>query len=107
MPSCPNCGHETERTEDWACRWCGYPLLSNGYSAVDIKDTRDTHYIRLTSAGREHLDSIRCVFDEKYASALGQLTIGETITIQGQYDGSIITIRMKDCSIVKVGIPHT
>ena len=34
MPKCPNCGRETARTEDWACQWCGYPLLSNSYKKV-------------------------------------------------------------------------
>ncbi len=34
MPRCPNCGRETERTEDWACRYCGYPLLSRAYRKI-------------------------------------------------------------------------
>lgn len=34
MPRCPNCGQETARTEDWACQWCGYPLLSNAYKKI-------------------------------------------------------------------------
>jgi ribosomal protein L37E len=35
MARCPNCGRETLRTEDWACQWCGYPLLSRGYKKID------------------------------------------------------------------------
>jgi len=31
---CPNCGRTTERTEDWACQWCGYPLLSESYQKI-------------------------------------------------------------------------
>jgi len=34
MPRCPNCGRETSRTEDWACQWCGYPLLSKAYKKI-------------------------------------------------------------------------
>ncbi|MFC1931400.1 hypothetical protein ACFLXJ_04305 [Chloroflexota bacterium] len=34
MPRCPNCGQKTARTEDWACQWCGYPLLSESYKKV-------------------------------------------------------------------------
>ena len=34
MPKCPNCGLETARTEDWACQWCGYPLLSPAYKKI-------------------------------------------------------------------------
>ena len=35
MARCPNCGQETKRTDDWACQWCGYPLLSGGHKKID------------------------------------------------------------------------
>jgi len=35
MRTCPNCGRLTLRTEDWACQWCGYPLLSRAYKKID------------------------------------------------------------------------
>ncbi len=35
MPKCPNCGRETLRTEDWACQWCGNPLLSDAFKKID------------------------------------------------------------------------
>ncbi len=34
MQRCPNCGRPTLRTEDWACQWCGYPLLSGAYKKI-------------------------------------------------------------------------
>ncbi|MFC1860944.1 hypothetical protein ACFLYL_01515 [Chloroflexota bacterium] len=34
MPRCPNCGREAARTADWACQWCGYPLLSESYKKI-------------------------------------------------------------------------
>ena len=34
MHNCPNCGRPTHRTEDWACQWCGYPLLSKAYKKI-------------------------------------------------------------------------
>jgi len=34
MRNCPNCGLPTRRTEDWACQWCGYPLLSESYRKI-------------------------------------------------------------------------
>ncbi len=34
MRKCPNCGQTAERTEDWACQWCGYPLLSEAYKKI-------------------------------------------------------------------------
>ncbi len=212
MLKCPNCGLETTRTEDWACQWCGYPLLSRSYeripktykqlkeeglfkpkpmpkpepepelvpeselepepepilesepaleserepilepqpepelvpepeleptqvamelnveelfsayeadgvaadakfankllkvtgvvAMIDVKEMLDTHYIRLTGAERNLLQSVRCVFDKKHAAVLNRLTIGQTVTVQGKYDGSIIEIRMIDCVLV-------
>jgi hypothetical protein len=35
MPACPNCGRQTLRTKDWACQWCGYPLISRAYKIID------------------------------------------------------------------------
>lgn len=32
---CPNCNRRTARTEDWACRWCGYPLPGGFYEKID------------------------------------------------------------------------
>jgi len=204
MPKCPNCGLETLRTEDWACQWCGSPLLSSAYkmipktykqlkqerlyeakpipesklepepvamlesepepvlesqrepipeperevepvpesklepepvameltveellsayatdgvaadtkfankllrvtgvvAMIDVKDMLDTHYIRLTGAERNLLQSVRCLFDKKHAPVLQQLVIGQTVTVQGIYNGSIIEIRMMDCVLV-------
>ncbi len=34
MKKCPNCGQFTARTKDWACPWCGYPLLSRSYRII-------------------------------------------------------------------------
>jgi len=34
MPKCPNCGRDTYRTEDWACQWCGHPLLYGAFKRV-------------------------------------------------------------------------
>lgn len=34
MPNCPNCGQPTSRTRDWACQWCGYPLVSKAYRSI-------------------------------------------------------------------------
>lgn len=204
MPECPNCGRETLRTEDWACQWCGYPLLSSSYemipktyrqlkeerlhkpesvleqklelepkptfeseaepalesqrepipeaeqeveptqkhepepepvameltvdellsayatdevaadakfvnkllrvtgvvAMIDVKAMLDTHYIRLTGAERNLLQSVQCMFDKKHAPILKQLEKGQTVTVQGEYNGSIIAIRMIDCTLV-------
>lgn len=238
MPRCPNCSRETMRTEDWACQWCGYPLLSGAYkkiaktykqlkeerlhkpeeiqahepepeakkeaeiipeeiptllpksepepmpepekeiepiqksepkpeleskdepetrpelesevatvpelekeaelepavmeltveellsayetdetaadenfvnkvlrvtgvvATIDIKDKLETHYIRLTGAEGNLLQSVQCVFNKKHAPALEQLEKGQTVTVQGTYNGSMIATRMVDCALV-------
>ena len=35
MPRCPNCARETMRTEDWACMYCGYPLISRAFKKIE------------------------------------------------------------------------
>lgn len=200
MPKCPNCGQKTARTGDWACQWCGYPLLSESYKKIpktyrqlkeeklhkqkppvredisepapelepelvvepepepvaelepepvvepepepapaatevtaeelllayeadgatadakfankilkvtgvvgriEIKDVLGIYYITLTSAEKTLLlQNVRCTFDKKYESELNQLTSGQTVTVQGKYDGSIIDISMRDCVLV-------
>jgi hypothetical protein len=35
MPKCSNCQRETQRTIDWACYLCGYPLTSKDYNKID------------------------------------------------------------------------
>jgi len=34
MHKCPNCAQETAKTRDWACPWCGYPLLSDKFDEI-------------------------------------------------------------------------
>ncbi|GAG00866.1 unnamed protein product, partial [marine sediment metagenome] len=69
---------------------------------IEVKDMPDIHYITLTSAEKKLLlQNVRCMFDKKQAPELNQLTIGQTVTVQGKYDGSIINIRMIDCALVR------
>ncbi|MBA7649085.1 hypothetical protein ES703_56879 [subsurface metagenome] len=68
---------------------------------IDVKDILDTHYIRLTGAERNLLQSVQCMFDKKHAPILKQLEKGQTVTVQGEYRGSIIAIRMIDCTLVQ------
>ena len=35
MARCYNCGRETLRTKDWACQWCGHPLLFGPFKKID------------------------------------------------------------------------
>ena len=244
MPKCPNCGQPTERTEDWACQWCGYPLFSTAYKKIsktykqrkeenlsrqppplieepepelipepeptveaelppepetepvlepvpepppetspepptvletrpeqiavpepaaeaelppepepvpvlkpapepqpttaaeeltveellaaygidaeaadtrfannilkvtgfvdriEVKDTFGIYYITLTNTEQNAVQGVRCVFDSKHGAELNQLTKGQEVTVLGKYDGSLIDIKMKGCSLV-------
>jgi len=212
MSKCPNCGRETARTEDWACQWCGQPLLSGSYKkiaktyqqlqaerrqeqeplvrepepapeleaepepepepepvlvpepgpepvpepepvpkpkpvselepeptsgiiavtvdelnssfntdkaaanaklmdkilkvtgSVDkifVRDHLDIQYILLASAKAQGTRNIRCTFGREHSSQLTRLAAGETVTVQGKYDGYERNIILKDCSLVR------
>jgi len=56
MANCPNCGRETLRTEDWACQWCGHPLLHGPFKRIEktyrqLKDERIGKSIREEEIG--------------------------------------------------------
>jgi len=68
---------------------------------IEVKDTLDICYINLSSAARDLLQNVRCVFDRQHGPDLDQLTTGQTVTVQGKYDGSIMDIRMSDCVLVR------
>ena len=178
MPKCPNCDQATRRTKDWACQWCGYPLLSSSYKKIpqtykqlkeeklpkpeptpapepasvpmpeptpapeatpadieltveellsayetggtaadikfaskilkvtgivdriEVKDILNIHYILLTNTEKNQLQSVRCVFNREYGPELTGLIMGQTVTVQGKYDGSIIDISMRNCVLI-------
>jgi len=67
---------------------------------IEVKDTLDIYYINLTCAETNPLQHVRCVFDKICGPELNELTRGQTVTVQGKYDGSIINISMRNCVIV-------
>jgi hypothetical protein len=69
-------------------------------SLIDIKDKLDIHYIRITGSRADPWQNLQCMFDKKYASVLGELERGQTVTVQGRYSGSIIAIRMVNCELI-------
>jgi len=58
MPKCPNCGLETMRTEDWACRWCGYPLPSGPFRKID-KTYRQLKEERLHGTEEDEIEEVQ------------------------------------------------
>ncbi|MFC1992038.1 hypothetical protein ACFLVC_04900 [Chloroflexota bacterium] len=68
---------------------------------VEIKDTFNIYFINLISSEASRLlQGVRCVFDSKDGPELSQLVNGQTVTVQGKYDGSMIDISLKDCRLV-------
>lgn len=68
---------------------------------IEVKDTLDIYYITLTDVEKTILlIDVRCFFDRKHGPELNLLTSGQTATVQGKYDGSMINIRMSDCFLV-------
>ncbi len=68
---------------------------------IEVKDTLDIYYITLTDVEKTLLlIDVRCFFDRKHGPELSLLTSGQTVTVQGKYDGSMINIRMSDCFLV-------
>jgi len=55
MRKCPNCAQVTARTKDGACRWCGYPLLSEKYEEIPLtyKQLREERWHKQKSPLRE------------------------------------------------------
>jgi hypothetical protein len=197
MPKCPNCGQETARTIDWACQWCGYPLLSPAYKKIPktykqlksefkpkpelepepmpepvpvlepepipepepvlepepklepepipeseaevtekgitveglysaygdkitadtklvdkilkvtgvvdkivVNDIHEIYYIILTGTVKKEDQHVRCTFDKKDKHELDRLTEGQTVTVEGKYDGYRINIILVDCALI-------
>jgi len=74
--------------------------LSGYAAAIDIKEVLAIHYIRLTDSSLNVMRSIQCMFDKKYADTLRGIQKGQQITVQGKYTGSLIAMRMSDCTII-------
>jgi hypothetical protein len=55
MPACPNCGRQTLRTKDWACQWCGYPLINRNFKKIDktFKELQAERGMAAKTAGAE------------------------------------------------------
>ena len=55
MAACPNCGRQTLRTKDWACQWCGYPLISRAFKKIDktFKELQEERSLALKSVEAE------------------------------------------------------
>jgi len=75
--------------------------ITGTVSRVEIRKALDINYIFLTGADEELMRSIRCMFDKKHEPELLELAKGQTVTVQGKYNGSLIDFRMQNCVIVR------
>jgi len=67
---------------------------------IVVNDMHEIYYIILTSAERKEEQHVRCTFDKKDRTELNRLAIGQTVTVQGEYDGYRINILIRDCVLV-------
>jgi len=67
---------------------------------IVVKDTYDIYYVMLASAEKHEKWNVRCTFDRKHEAELKRLTAGQTVTIQGEYDGFRTNILLRDCALV-------
>jgi len=67
---------------------------------IVTKDTFDIYYVMLASAEKHEKWNVRCTFDKTHELELERLTAGQTVTVQGEYDGYRTNILMRDCTLV-------
>lgn len=67
---------------------------------MELKDTLDIQYITL-GVEEDLLVIVRCTFDKGYADKLSRLSRGQMVTVQGEFDGSMLDLRMRHCVLVR------
>ena len=67
---------------------------------ITVNDMHGIYYIILASAEKKAQWNVRCMFERKDGARLNQLTAGQTVTVQGKYDGYRANILMKDCTLI-------
>ena len=79
----------------------GSTLQLSGVVESIGRDLLDNPYVKLMSPDAEGVLRVRCTgagapYEEKVAA----LTVGQTITVRGDYDGFLVNILLKDCVIL-------
>ena len=65
-----------------------------------VRDHLEIRYVILTGKNKKGAWSVRCTFSKERSAELKQLTPGQTVTIQGMYDGYERHILMRDCALI-------
>ncbi|NLE08559.1 MAG: hypothetical protein GX631_04820, partial [Dehalococcoidales bacterium] len=75
--------------------------ISGIIQKVDIRQTMSVYALVLEASESHPLrQTVRCVFPVNYGTELTRFVPGQTVTVQGKYDGSIINISMRDCILI-------
>ncbi len=74
--------------------------LSGVVERVEVKENLSINYVVLTAEAGNLTQGIRCNFGMQYSSEVSRLVVGQTVSIQGKYDGSIINMSLRDCVLV-------
>ncbi len=69
-------------------------------SKIFIRDHIDVRYIILTGSQKKMVWSVRCSFEKEAMSPMNRLKEGQTVTMQGKYDGYGKNILFKECVLV-------
>lgn len=88
MQRCPNCSRPTKRTEDWACQWCGYPLISKSYKKIpktfrQLKEDRLPGQKQKSCLSKDTPTTIQniVIATEGYETTKIELTIEEVFSV--------------------------
>lgn len=73
--------------------------LTGMIERVEVKDDLDIFYATLNSEKEARIQGVRCVFDRAHSVELSRLETGQTVTIQGNFSGSLIDISLRDCFV--------
>ncbi|MFC1897556.1 hypothetical protein ACFLX8_03210, partial [Chloroflexota bacterium] len=67
---------------------------------ITVNDMHGIYYIILVGAEKKAQWNVRCTFDRKYGTQLNRLTTGQTVVVQGNYDGYKTNILMQGCGLI-------
>ena len=111
MPKCHNCGRETFRTQDWACLWCGHPLLFGPFKKIEktykqVKEERLDKYRKET--GPPQKQKQECEYEKVVKSKQDlELIKGIEIEAEPKTEKEVTMVPdIKEKSIDKMGIEN-
>ena len=67
---------------------------------IVVNAINSNHFITLNNAVKNGLRDAQCMFDKNHVPELNQLATGQTVTVQGKYDGYVINIMLRDCILI-------